>query len=142
MKNRPIIAVVDDDEDDLFLIQEAFKACLKEEKVVLANSGQDLLAQLETLPILPSFLLLDLNMPRMSGFELLGKLRADARYNLMPILVFSTSSAQPDIDRAYELGANSYVKKPSSFDDYKSVVEDLCNFWLHVASTPSSRFLP
>ncbi|GAB3907370.1 response regulator [Larkinella knui] len=139
MRNRPVIAVVDDDEDDLFLIQEAFKVCLKEEKVVIASSGMDLLSRLETLPILPSFLLLDLNMPLMSGFEVLATLRADPRYNLMPVLIFSTSNEQPDIDRAYELGANSYVKKPSSFNDYKSVVEDLCNFWLRIASTPSSR---
>lgn len=139
MTNRQIIAVVDDDEDDLYLIQEAFKVCLKEEKVLLASSGMDLLSQLETVKILPSFLLLDLNMPLMSGFEVLQKLRADARYNLMPVLIFSTSNSQSDIDRAYEMGANSYVKKPSSFPDYKSVVEDLCNFWLHIASTPSSR---
>ncbi|KAA9346494.1 response regulator [Larkinella humicola] len=140
MKNKQIIAVVDDDDDDLFLIQEAFKVCLNEEKVLIATSGMDLLSRLETVKTLPSFLLLDLNMPLMSGFEVLGKLRADPRYNLMPVLIFSTSNAQPDIDRAYELGANSYVKKPDSFNDYKSVVEDLCNFWLRVASTPSSRF--
>ncbi|GAB3319737.1 hypothetical protein GCM10027299_12560 [Larkinella ripae] len=99
----------------------------------------DLLARLETVQVLPTFLLLDLNMPLMSGFEVLEKLRADPRYNLMPVLIFSTSNAQPDIDRAYELGANSYVKKPASFTEYKAVVEDLCNFWLRIASTPSSR---
>lgn len=139
MINRPIIAVVDDDEDDLFLIQEAFKMCLNEESVMLASSGTDLLSRLETVTALPSFLLLDLNMPQMSGFDVLAKLRADPRYTLMPVLIFSTSNAQPDVDRAYELGANSYVKKPASFADYKSVVEDLCNFWLRVASTPSGR---
>ncbi|MFC5412939.1 response regulator [Larkinella bovis] len=141
MLNRQVIAVVDDDEDDLFLIQEAFKSCLKEEKVLIASSGADLLSRLETARTLPSFLLLDLNMPQMSGFEVLERLRADRRYNLMPVLIFSTSNAQPDIDRAYELGANSYVKKPSSFADYKSVVEDLCNFWLRIASTPTG-YLP
>lgn len=139
MTNRQVVAVVDDDDDDLFLIQEAFKVCLKEEKVLIASSGIDLLDRLETLRVLPAFLLLDLNMPLMSGFEVLGKLRADPRYALMPVLIFSTSNAQRDIDLAYELGANSYVKKPSSFAEYKSVVEDLCNFWLHIASTPSSR---
>ncbi|MGV3558321.1 response regulator [Larkinella arboricola] len=139
MTNRPFIAVVDDDEDDLFLIQEAFKSCLNEENVILASSGVDLLLRLETVSILPSFLLLDLNMPQMSGFDVLTRLRSDPRYTLMPVLIFSTSNAQPDVDRAYELGANSYVKKPASFADYKSVVEDLCNFWLRVASTPSSR---
>ncbi|GAB3260969.1 response regulator [Larkinella harenae] len=140
MTNRhQVIAVVDDDEDDLYLIQEAFKVCLKEEKVLLASSGVDLLKQLESMRILPSFLLLDLNMPSMNGFDVLQQLRSDARYNLMPVLIFSTSNSQSDIDRAYEMGANSYVRKPSSFAEYKSVVEDLCNFWLHIASTPSSR---
>ena len=139
MINRQLIAVVDDDEDDLLLIQEAFKSCLNQENVILASSGTDLLSRLETVRTLPSFLLLDLNMPRMSGFDVLTKLRSDPRYTLMPILIFSTSNAQPDVDRAYELGANSYVKKPASFADYKSVVKDLCNFWLRIASTPSGR---
>ena len=59
----------------------------------------------------------------------------------MPVLIFSTSNAQPDIDRVYELGAHSYVKKPDSFNSYKSVVEDLCNFWLRTASTLPAAFI-
>ncbi|MGA0559125.1 response regulator [Larkinella sp. VNQ87] len=142
MTTKPVIAVVDDDDDDLFLIQEAFKLCLNEENVLLVSSGMDLLKRLEAAKVLPVFVLLDLNMPLMSGFDVLQKLRSDPRYNLMPVLIFSTSNAQTDIDRAYELGANSYVRKPASFNDYQSVVEDLCNFWLRVASTPTGRILP
>lgn len=134
----PLILVVDDDEDDRLFVQEAFE----EDKslcgqVAFATDGLKALEWLTAAPELPALVLLDMNMPRLNGLELLKKLRESPRWRSLPVVMFTTSGEEVAIERAYELGANSYVTKPDSYDDFGSLLKAVCHYWLAVARVPS-----
>lgn len=86
---------------------------------------------------LPDVVLLDLNMPRRNGFEVLAELKSDRHLRRVPIVVFSTSRAQEDIDRAYEEGANSYIVKPVSLAELKDVLDQIAQYWGKVTRLPT-----
>jgi CheY-like chemotaxis protein len=86
---------------------------------------------------LPDVILLDLNMPNMDGFEVLAELKSAPRLRRVPIVVFSTSDDQGDIDRAYEQGANSYVVKPARLDELKHSLALVAGYWATAARLPS-----
>jgi CheY-like chemotaxis protein len=85
---------------------------------------------------MPDLLLLDLNMPRKDGREALAEIRADPRLRGLPVVVLTTSSAEEDIVRSYDLGANSYVQKPVTFAKMVEVVEAIGKYWLGVVKLP------
>jgi CheY-like chemotaxis protein len=84
---------------------------------------------------LPALILLDIDLPKMDGFEVLGAIRADPRQRAIPVIVFTASPDQRQVRRAYELGANAYVCKP--LDQFVDVVGDLERFWLQRAQLPA-----
>ncbi|MCB0280572.1 MAG: response regulator, partial [Calditrichaeota bacterium] len=79
----------------------------------------------------PAFILLDLRLPKVDGFEVLKKLKSDKKFKDIPIIVLSTSNASIDSVRAYEVGANSYLVKPLSFKDFQKQIQDVCKYWIH-----------
>ena len=91
---------------------------------------------------LPDVVLLDLNMPRRNGLEVLAELKADHLLRRIPIVLFSTSTAQEDIDRAYDEGANSYIVKPVNLNDLKNVLDQIAHYWGKVACLPTSARSP
>lgn len=132
------ILMADDDADDRFLVQAAFEDNKIEQKLLFFEDGEQLLDHLRdtTIPGNTRFILLDLNMPRRDGRDVLRILKADKELSTIPIIVFSTSKAPDDINTSYKLGANSYVVKPSSYEHLKEVIQKISDFWLKTAMTP------
>ena len=77
----------------------------------------------------PDFILLDLNMPKKNGFEVLEEVKSDANLRAIPVIVFTTSAHECDVAKAYENGASGFVTKPSDFDELQSALEDLGRYW-------------
>jgi CheY-like chemotaxis protein len=84
----------------------------------------------------PGFILLDLNMPKKDGREVLKELKQHHLYKRIPVVIFTTTNNEAEIKRCYELGANTYVVKPANFDMLLSVLSDIRNYWLQTASIP------
>lgn len=140
--SKVFILVAEDDADDRYLMQTAFREKGYSDRIEFVENGVELLRFLETAetvnggPEFPGFILLDLNMPKKDGREVLRDLKQHPVFKRIPVVVFTTTKNDAEIKRCYELGANSYVVKPTSFESLLSVVENIRNYWFQVASTP------
>lgn len=123
------VFIADDDEDDRFLLKTAFNKCCPETRVEFAIDGIDLMESLDKSPLHPCLIILDLNMPRLDGFESLKILRSSEAYRDVPIVVFSTSEENNDIAKAKKMGANDYKSKPLNMNSLNSLVEQLKKDW-------------
>lgn len=139
------ILLVEDDPNDVFLIQRAFgKANLANpiqvmkdgEAAVLYLSGQEPYADRDRYP-LPMLMLLDLKLPRRSGLEVLEWLKQQPKLKRVPVVVLTSSREHTDLNRAYDLGANSYLVKPVAFDSLLNMVQTLNQYWLIINESPN-----
>ncbi len=134
--------LVDDNDDDILLLREMFSRVGGAHVSGVAFDGaQALELLLETVRQrgkLPDVVLLDLNMPRMNGFEFLESVANQPELAAIPIVVFSTSRRSEDVKRAYTLGASTYVAKPPDFGELRRVVSSLVDYWGGVALLPSN----
>lgn len=133
--NPGIILFVEDNADDIELTLRAFKKSQLASQVVIKRDGQEALDYLldedssgYTHP-LPTVTLLDLNMPRLNGLDVLKRLRAEERTRTMPIVILTTSDEQCDIVKSYQLGANSYIRKPVDTQEFFTAIQELEIFW-------------
>ncbi len=131
------ILLVEDNADDVDLTVRAFKKNNICNNVVVARDGQEALDHLygdengEYLPEeLPEVVLLDLNLPRVSGIEVLKRIRKERRTRYLPVVMLTTSSEEKDIAESYKLGVNSYVRKPVDFHEFMEAVRELGLYWL------------
>lgn len=136
--------VVEDSESDLALLREALAEDEMDVALDVVRHGEDALAFLHrkepfTDAKAPDLMVLDLNLPRLGGFEVLKALRGDGdpRLRRLPVIVFTTSSSTDDVDRAYDLRASSFMTKPTAFGHYVETVRAFREFWLRVARLPS-----
>lgn len=136
------IVIADDDPDDRMMIERAIRQCVRNE-VHVVEDGVALLRYLrerqETMPAEAAaccLVLLDLNMPRMTGHEVLQEMKADPLLRPIPVIVLTTSDATEQIERSYDLGANAYVTKPVSFVGFVRAMEGLGHFWFDVVQHP------
>jgi two-component system response regulator len=131
------ILIGEDDADDRFLLQTAFDEVRPNSQLAFVENGVELLdflaGKTEQDQALPVFILLDLNMPKKDGREVLRELKAHATLQRIPVIMFSTTSNEHEIRRCYELGANSYITKPDSFGGLQDIVKALCGYWLSEA---------
>jgi len=140
---RPIeILLVEDSESDISLTEEAFKAGKVHNQLHVARDGMEGLAFLRREGAYagaprPDLVLLDLNLPKMDGREVLEEIRADQNLKSIPVVVLTTSKADEDILRMYELAANCYITKPVDWEQFICVVQSIEHFWLHVVTLPS-----
>ena len=138
------ILVAEDDPDDAFMLRRAFTAANIANPVAFVSDGDEAIAYLagtgryadRDLHPLPVVILLDLKMPRRSGFEVLEWLRAQPGVGRLPVVVLTSSRESRDVTRAYELGANSYLVKPSSPEDLIATVRGLGLYWLVLNEPP------
>jgi two-component system, response regulator len=135
------IVMAEDDPDDALLVRAAFEDAHVGVRLAIVEDGERLMQYLRAQgPYAgrppPRLLLLDLNMPRKDGREVLCEVRQDERLRRLPIVVLTTSSAEEDIRRAYELGVSSYIRKPLTFHNLLEVVGVLCKYWFEVVSLP------
>jgi len=131
------ILLVDDSEADVYLFQEAFLGLRSIHELEIARDGEGALQLLHAAAedqLLPALILLDLNLPKLDGFEVLGAIRADSKLRSIPVIVFSSSSDRSQVQRAYQMGANAYIAKP--MNDFVDLVGDFARFWLQRAELP------
>jgi CheY-like chemotaxis protein len=133
-----VILLVEDDPGDVVLVREAFEHNKVRNELRVASDGVYALEQLrDPERSLPDLILLDLNLPRMDGRELLATVRADPGLTRIPVVVLTTSEAEADILRSYELHANAYVTKPVDLNRFLRVVQEIDNFFVTVVKLPS-----
>jgi two-component system, chemotaxis family, response regulator Rcp1 len=136
------ILVVDDDDIDVRAVRRGFQQQRISNPIFVAHDGVEGLEMLRgtggkaRLPR-PYLILLDLNMPRMDGREVLAELKADDALKHLPVVVLTTSEAEQDILRSYKLHANCYITKPVDLDQFINVVRSIEDFWLSVVKLPA-----
>lgn len=140
------ILIADDDPEDRVLAREALVESRLGNPLFFVEDGEDLLAFLrhegryadrDAFPE-PGLILLDLNMPRMSGFEALQEIRADESLRHIPVVALTTSSAMTDVTRSYHLGVNSYITKPVTFDGLVDAMKLLGRYWFDLVEIPAN----
>jgi two-component system, response regulator len=133
-----IILLVEDNPDDEELTLLAFKKCNIANEVVVARDGVEALDFLfgtgahagRDLSVMPAMILLDLKLPKVDGLEVLKRLRANERTRRLPVVILTSSREQQDVVESYNLGANSYVRKPVNFAQFMEATKQLGLYWL------------
>jgi CheY-like chemotaxis protein len=138
------VLLVEDNPSDVALTRHLFGAVALPVNLSVAYDGEEAVALLRRRADggdgdCPDLVLLDLNLPRMSGLEVLGELKADERLQRIPVIVLTTSSAEQDVRSAYSRHANAYVTKPVDLDQFIHVIGAIEQFWLDVARLPRAR---
>lgn len=138
------ILLVDDSTGDVRLAQEALKDAKVVNKIHVASDGVEALAFLRregqyTDAPRPDLILLDLNMPRMDGREVLVEIKKDPSLRRIPVVVLTTSDAEQDVLKTYDLHANCYVTKPIDFEQFIAVLRSIEDFWLTIVKLPQRR---
>lgn len=146
-RQRITILMADDDPDDRLLVQDAFDEIRLSNPLVFVEDGIELMdylhrrgayAHLAGTP-LPGLILLDLNMPKKDGREALREIKQDPVLRTVPIIVLTTSNAEEDILRTYDLGTNSFIVKPVTFDKLVEIIRKVTQYWLEIVHLPSTH---
>lgn len=137
------ILIAEDDADDRFLLQTAFEENGFTDRLHFVDNGVEVMKFLNNIEsnqdgekIFPRFILLDLNMPKKDGREVLKELKQDNDLRKIPVVIFSTTNNEQEMRRCYELGANSYITKPNGFESLLKMVSTLRGYWMQTASVP------
>ncbi len=135
------VLLVEDNPGDVRLIRDAFEQLSTETTIHVATDGDEALGFLTECrdsdpDSVPDLVLLDLNLPRMTGLEFLETIKDDATLARIPVLVLTSSEAVEDVLDSYELSANAYLTKPTDPDEYAAMVEAVAEFWLQKAALP------
>ena len=141
------ILLVEDDEDQVILAMRALRQhgiVAEVDEVVVSGTGEDALDYMfgtgpydgRDANATPEFVLLDVHLPKLDGLQVLERLRDDARTQLVPVILFSSSNEHRDVVKGYELGANSYVTKPANFEKFSEAMQYLGWYWLNFNETP------
>lgn len=144
--HEKVILLVEDNPDDETLTLRALNKCKIMNKIVVARDGAEALDYLfgtgihtgRDISIQPQLILLDLKLPKIDGLEVLKRLRADPRTALLPVTILTTSNEERDIVTSYQLGVNSYVRKPVDSDSFIEAVRQLGLYWLVLNTPPNS----
>jgi CheY-like chemotaxis protein len=139
-----LITLADDDEDDRLFFTDAFDELKINTKVNTFKNGRELLNYLhEPEVILPNIIFLDLNMPILNGIDCLKEIKSNAKFKDIAIAIYSTSSSEQDVENTFVLGANIYIKKPSSFNDLKKILSEVVtiNWQYHTSGLNKDNFL-
>jgi two-component system response regulator len=135
---KKLILLVEDNPDDEFLTRDALRTGGVLHDVVVARDGAEAVDWIfsydgaDSAPRTPDLVLLDLKLPKMSGFDVLERIRSNAQTRVLPVVILTSSSELQDIQRSYATGANSYVRKPVNFAEFVRAVQALGVYWLTV----------
>lgn len=142
---RPVdILLAEDDEDDYFLTKEALEESHLANTLYWVRDGEELVEFLrhkgaytdKSKAPRPGLILLDLNMPRKDGRETLMEIKTDPELRRIPVIVLTTSDAEEDVIRSYDLGVNSFIQKPVSFVEFIATVQQLTDYWFQLVRLP------
>lgn len=142
-RERPVL-LVEDTADDEELTRIAFESNDMVKSLIVVRDGAEALDFLfrtgayadRDSSLWPQVVLLDLKLPKVSGFEVLRRLRADERTRTLPVVVLTSSTQDEDVIRSYQLGANAYVRKPVEFSEFMDAARQLVQFWLNTNQSP------
>ncbi|MBC5992292.1 response regulator [Pontibacter cellulosilyticus] len=143
-KRSIIILIADDDAEDRMLVRDALEESRLKNSVHFVENGEELMdylhhrgkyANSDEYPT-PGLILLDLNMPKKDGREALKEIKADDRLKLIPVVVLTTSKAEEDILRTYDLGVSSFITKPVTFTSLVDVMKTLSKYWFEIVELP------
>ncbi len=142
-RNALAVLLVEDDPGDVMIAEEALKASKLNSRLTVVPDGVEALAYLRREDgyadaARPDLILLDLNLPRKTGHEVLAEVKEDPSLRRIPIVVLTTSGASEDVERSYDLHANVFVTKPVDFDHFSDVIRQIDDFFLSVAKLPPS----
>lgn len=142
MKNKPIL-LVEDNDDDVKLTKRALRKNNIMNELVVMGDGMAALQYLRSLtgsgedrPRLPAVILLDLKLPKMDGMDVLREIRSDPKLKRQPVVILTTSKEDQDIIKSYDLGANSYIRKPVDFEQFSAAINQLGLYWLVLNEAP------
>ncbi|MCI0840408.1 MAG: response regulator [Chloroflexi bacterium] len=141
------ILMADDDEDDRMFAQDALVEARLANHIDFVEDGEELMDYLRhhgkydngNGPTRPGLILLDLNMPRKDGREALKEIKADPKLRQIPVVVLTTSKAQEDIFRTYDLGVSSFITKPVSFEGLVDIMKTLSKYWFEIVTLPTEE---
>jgi CheY-like chemotaxis protein len=149
VKKAPIVILMaDDDDDDYLLTKKALKESKLLNTLIRVSDGEELLDYLKRRgdytdsAVRPGVILLDLNMPRKDGREALREIKADPELHDIPVVIFTTSKAEEDIYRSYQLGSNSFITKPVTFENLITVMKTLGTYWFEIVELPHANERP
>lgn len=141
--NKKTILLVEDNPDDVELTKEAFRCANILNEMAIVNDGVEAMNWLndavdtdKNSRVLPAVVLLDLKLPKLDGFEVLRRIRADSRLRRLPVIVLTSSREQEDILKSYDLHANSFIRKPVNFEQFTEAVRQLGLYWLLLNEPP------
>ncbi|HEY3699418.1 MAG TPA: response regulator [Spongiibacteraceae bacterium] len=143
MNTRPIL-LVEDNPDDEALALRAFAKLNISNKIIVARDGVEALDYLFSadatggISKLPALILLDLKLPKVDGLQVLQQIRDNERTQILPVVILTSSREEQDLVRGYNLGANSYVRKPVDYNEFVNAVSQLGIFWLLLNELPDS----
>jgi CheY-like chemotaxis protein len=141
---RPIkVLLVEDNPGDVALAKAALRTCKVANEITVACDGEEAMALLRqamdsSAEELPDLVLLDLNMPRKSGIEVLCEIKQDPVLKRVPVVIVTSSQAEEDIVRSYDLHANCYIPKPIGMDEFRKVVKAIDEFWFSIVKLPKA----
>ncbi|WP_299762314.1 response regulator [uncultured Pontibacter sp.] len=143
-KKSIIILVADDDAEDRMLVKDALEESRLKNNIHFVENGEELMDYLhhrgkyanQSEHPTPGLILLDLNMPKKDGREALKEIKADERLRLIPVVVLTTSKAEEDILRTYNLGVSSFITKPVTFASLVDVMKTLSKYWFEIVELP------
>lgn len=135
------ILLVEDNEGDMILTMEALEGLNHEHIISRVKDGEQAIHYLKKeglfeKAIMPDLILLDINLPRLDGKEVLAFIKQSSIFKKIPVIILSTSNSERDIEECYQQGANCYVVKPSDLDGYVRIIHAIESFWLNVANLP------
>lgn len=145
MNAKPIeILIAEDNEDDIILIREAFEMAKIVNILKVVQDGEEAMAYLRKEgkyknASRPGLVLLDINMPKKNGLEVLDEIKNDPDLKIIPVIMLTVSSREEDIIRAYADGASTYIQKPVRFDKFQQVINQFSIYWTLVATTPTIK---
>jgi CheY-like chemotaxis protein len=143
MNTEPMeILLVEDNEDDILLEQEALADAKLVNLMYVVRDGDEAIAYLRRQgkyhnAQVPGLILLDINMPRKNGFEVLNEIKTDPALMHIPVVMLTTSDSEADIVKSYAKGACSYITKPMDFDKFRDVIRQFALYWALVATVPA-----
>jgi CheY-like chemotaxis protein len=135
------VLIVDDNPGDIALLRESFRECSVQPRITAAHDAEqafELLEDSRREP--PTLVILDVNLPRTNGFEVLRRIRSNERLKAVPVVIMSSSTLPSEVGQAYDLHANAYIGKPSNLEAYFEIARGIVTLWLHPLAATADRF--
>ena len=141
--NKPLLMLCDDDYDDQYLVRCALAQIQGAPDLICAEHGAELFEILEqrtkNQDPLPDVVLLDLNMPVLDGKQTLKRLKTSPHFSMIPVVIYTTSNTNQELQECYQVGANAYCIKPGSYQEMISMLQHFCDFWFQTSLLTSMR---